>query len=328
MLYELALPALIVRDSCRWLHRRLSKPTSGGTCRATPVFRFRAAKCRLRRLDLGLLTRLSPKAGARLALRRFEGSRPEPVPAIHTAAAPAVVCGATPAGRLPATVLGSQHRPRLLLVHGWNADSSMLLPLAAALAASGFHVVLPDLEKGEGRGGGKLRRARHAGFAEKARRLARDCGPLGPFAAVIGHSAGGLIGAMAVAEGLAANRLVTVCAPASMASLLAAYLKRTQAPLALYEAILPEYRALRARDAAAVGPEDYGRFGADHLVIHARGDWQVRLDEAWQICAARPGSAPVILENCNHHTILRHPALARAIASFVAVPCREGARAC
>ena len=34
---------------------------------------------------------------------------------------------------------------RALLVHGWEADHRDMLPLAEALAANGFHVLLPDL---------------------------------------------------------------------------------------------------------------------------------------------------------------------------------------
>lgn len=311
MLYELALPALLFSGSLRWL-RNCTAPS-----RALPCFRLRAARCRLRRLEIVLLTRLSPRLGAWLALRRFERTRPDPDAftsfEIGTAETVRV-------GRLFARVMGPLDASRLLLVHGWNADGKMMLPLAQALAAAGYRVFVPDLPGEGGTGGRRLT------FVQKAKRLAEACNSLGPLEAVIGHSAGGLMAAMAGRHRLPAERLVTISAPASMATLLTTYLERTNAPSVLQESILSAYRALRGQNPGDVGPPDYRHFGSAHLVIHARNDWQVRPQEAEQICSGRPGMFPLIVHGCNHHSILRHPATHEAIASFLTpAEKREGA---
>ena len=285
MLYELAFPALVAGGCLRWLR--------GDRGPASP-FGFRAARCGLRRRELALIAALSPALAARIALRRFERTR-------SGRSAGTQVQGER-VGALTLRRIGPDDGRKVLLLHGWNADSTMMMPLARGLAASGFRVVLADIPE------------KIVSFQARAALLVRHCNGPEPYAAVIGHSAGGLIAAMAMARGLKAARLVTVSAPASMARLLQAYLRRTQAPSILQAAILRAYRARWRDDPARIGPDDYAKLADRHLVVHARDDWQVALSEAHEICAITPGKQPLVVEGCNHHTILRDPLLHRAIA--------------
>ncbi|MGL6209459.1 MAG: alpha/beta fold hydrolase [Paracoccaceae bacterium] len=288
MLYELAFPALVAGGCLRWLR---------GNHGPAPAFGFRATRCGLRRREIALLAAASPALAARVALNRFERTRP-----VRSDKARSDRLGR---GSIALSHVGPAGGPKLLLLHGWNADSAMMMPLAQALAEAGFKVALPDISAGI------------VSFEARAALLARHCEQSGPWAAVIGHSAGGLIAAMAMSRGLTAERLVTISAPASMARLLQAYLRRTQAPSVLMHAILAAYRACRRTDPTRIGPNDYGRLAHRHLVLHARNDWQVALPEAFEICAATPGKQPVVFDGCNHHNILHHPAVLCTIVEFV-----------
>lgn len=120
MLFELAYPGLCAAAILRHLTRR-PRPVA-------PLFAFRAVRGRMRRRELALLTALHPRLGAVLALRRFEQASPEP------ATAPVAACFNN---GLAERRFGPEQGARVLLLHGWNADSAMMLPLAKALADQG-----------------------------------------------------------------------------------------------------------------------------------------------------------------------------------------------
>lgn len=292
MLYELAYPGLCAAAALRYITQR---PRPAG-----PLFAFRAVRGRMRRRELALATFLHPRLGAALALARFEAAAPEQV----SEAASELHNG------LVERRFGPGTGPRILLLHGWNAESRMMLPLAQSLAERGAHVIVPDLP-GEGR---NVRRV--LSFAAKARAIATHYRNE-PLAAIMGHSAGGLIAAQAVEAGLNPRRMVTACAPFSMATLLHAYLYRVGAPQVLYDAVLALYQRREQRQAETVGPPLYTWFGSDLLVVHARTDWQVRVAEADAICEANPAARRITLDRCNHHTILNDSRLFEAVAGFL-----------
>jgi pimeloyl-ACP methyl ester carboxylesterase len=313
MLYELAVPALLLRAVVS-----RSRPDSD---QVRPIgFRMRAARSRLQRLELDLLARLSPLAGAWLVLRRVERIDRRHRLAIGIALdVPTVV---TAHGAPFARVVGPDEGPRLLLIHGLNSDGTMVLPLAKCLAERGFRVTVPDLPCPV------IARRGRLNLELVARRLVETCDPLGPFDAVIGHSAGGLVAAIAVARGLRATRLATICSPSSLDSLLGGYLTFTSAPAGCLPAVRQLYRALRRRDPATVGPGEYAAFGSNQMVIHARNDWHVSPAAAHAICAGRPGQSPVVLSDCNHNSILRDPRLAEALCDFASGRVQRGSPSC
>lgn len=307
MLFELAYPALRLMEGVR----RLYTPWLGHRASAfgddPQPARFRHLRSRLRRLDIQLMTAVLPLAGGLLALRRFERDRASapaaPLPVDHFLR--------TGKGTLAVRLCGSPDGRRALLLHGWGADGTMVWPLAQLLADAGFRVVVPDLP-GDG--------ASHfapLSFHEKGRLVAAHCGSFGPYDCVIGHSAGSLIAAVALEEGLQAGRLITVSAPQSLGSLLQAYLVQTSAPRRLTDAILRVYRFVYRVDPRHIGPRTFARMGRRLLVVHARADWQVVSAEAHAILAVAPDAGSLFLDNCNHRTVLSHPALTRAIVEFV-----------
>lgn len=293
MLFELAYPGL-----CAWalLRRATGRPTPAG-----PLFAFRAIRGRMRRHELSGLTALNPRWGAWLALHRFERMVP---------GAASQMRSTYETGGLAEQRFGPVDGPQVLLLHGWNARSDMMLPLALDLAARGARVILPDLP-GEGRNP-----ARPMSFGAKARILSAQYRSEN-ITTVIGHSAGGLIAALALEAGLGRARLVTICAPFSLETLLRAYLFRIGAPKALNTALLSYVEQRDGRAPAKVGPELYAHMGARMQVIHARRDWQVRASEADAIRAVVPAAASTLLDGCNHHTILEDPRLFDAVAGFV-----------
>ncbi|WP_320203664.1 alpha/beta fold hydrolase [Agrobacterium rosae] len=316
MLYELASPLLhLMAHSRRLIDAAQGKRRSIAAVER-PQAQFRSAKARLRRLDVHLATAVMPMAGAWLALHRFERTTGPTPNAVPLASAGALV----PMGKgtLALHFAGPLEGPRVLVVHGWSASSAMVLPLVQALSEAGFRVVYPDLP-GEGRSV-----SAPMSFHEKGRMIALHCAQHGPFDSVIGHSAGGLIAAIALEAGLNANKLVTVCAPKSLTSLLQAYLVQTDAPRRLHDGISKIYSLVYRQSPCHMGPQTFARLQANLLVVHAKHDWQVLVDEAHAILSSNPAAGALFLDNCNHRSILHHAGLLQGIVAFLGKPSDPG----
>lgn len=312
MLYEMVLPALLVKNFAR---RLVSRKHS-----LAPDLQLRVDRGRLRRLELRLISHVSPMLAAWVALGHLERINPVHRSAIRSPQGAQLL--RTKRGKAFARSLGPPDAPRIIVLHGWNADGTMMLPLARKLADTGFAVILPDLASPG------LTRTRKLDVQRVARRIVAECDVFGPYEAVIGHSAGGLVGAVAAREGLRVHRLVTISSAASVASLLTGYMSFIDAPEALKPAILRLYRTLRGRDPAGIGPEDYGLFGTAHLIVHGSNDWQVSPSSAHRICAGRANLAPILLPGCNHQSVLRHSDLADLIHRFVTTVAPAKASTC
>jgi esterase/lipase len=312
MLYELASPLLHVMARGRRIVELAQGKKPSGFATDAPSAQFRSAKTRLRRLDVHLLTAMVPLGGAWLALHRFERTIGHMPRATSLNKAGSLL--PTSKGTLAVNFAGEPQGPRVLVVHGWSANSAMILPLVQALAGAGFHVVYPDLP-GEGRSV-----SAPMSFHEKGQAIARYCAKYGPFDCIIGHSAGGLIAAIALEAGLKADRLATICAPKSLTSLLQAYLVQTDAPRRLHDHIRKVYRLLYRQSPCSIGAKTYARMQSNLLVAHAKHDWQVLMEEAHAILASNPAATALFLDNCNHRSVLHHPELLRGIIDFLGVP--------
>lgn len=291
MLFELAYPGLCLAEGVAMLagRRRL----------AGRPFTYRAARCQMQRREIELLVKLSPAIAARVALHRFEAARPVPPPKQGSRVVADRPNGVD--GILVERCFGLKDGPRILLLHGWNAASTMMRPLAEALAAKGARVIVPDLP-GEG-----ANPAAVLSFADKGKAIAEAYSGFS-FNAVIVHSAGGLIAAEAIENGLQTTHLATVCSPLSMATLLHAYLLRTAAPTPVFDAILAHYEQREGRNPHTVGAALFAAFAGRMTVVHAQSDWQVKVSEAHAI-ADLCRTTPHLLEQCNHSTILNDPRL-------------------
>ncbi|PRY76659.1 alpha/beta hydrolase family protein [Yoonia maritima] len=305
MLFELVYPGLCLAEG---LGRLAGRRRLAGT-----PYTYRATRCRMKRREIDLLTKVSPQLGARVALRRFEAMRPREQDGKQ-------ITTLKRAAGVDATLVekrfGPKDGPRILLVHGWNATGDMMHPLAAALAAQGAHVIVPDLP-GEG-----ANPAAVLSFTEKARIIAVCYADLS-FDAIVGHSAGGLIAAQAIEQGLKCQRLLTVCSPLSMATLLSAYLIKTAAPLPVFEAILAYYERRERRNPHQVGAALFKSIAGRITIVHAQNDWQVKVSEGHAI-AGLCATQPFILDKCNHHTILDDLRLHDFVARTV-MPAKAGA---
>ncbi len=316
MLYEVAYPALYLGAKTHQTLRRTRAmlgigPRDMQRVIYSPDSFYRVTCWRLRKLDVEMMMRLAPMRAARLSVERFERTRRmAPRMAVEAGVQTPVEVLRWRGKRVVVRRFGPVDGPRILALHGWNGRASMLRRLAEALAAEGFQVLVPDLP-----GHGDSEGSRYS-FYDLGQAVADLFGDV-PLAAVIGHSAGGLIAAIALDRGLPARTFIPVGSPMSLASLLRAYVDITQMPVRSLPFIERYYARRYGTHPGAVGPELIASLTARTLVVHEQSDWQVGPENAHAIVAAARDGQLLMTTGCTHLSVVNAGHVHRAMVNFI-----------
>lgn len=200
----------------------------------------------------------------------------------------------------------------VLLMHGWEGRGTNLTAFIEPLMARGFRVVALD---GPAHG-------RSAGIAATpplfARALLTAQQALGPLLGIVAHSMGAAAVGIAVAQGLAVNRVVLIAGPSSQMGYIERFsqeMRFSPAMTARLIALLEGYNHLPMAEADLVklGP----KLTVPALIIHDREDGQVAYANAERIVAAWPGSRLLTTEGRGHRRILFAPEVLQATVDFL-----------
>ncbi|SLM65085.1 MULTISPECIES: alpha/beta fold hydrolase [Dickeya] len=200
----------------------------------------------------------------------------------------------------------------VLLVHGWEGRGIMFRPLCEALKAQGYAVVMPDL-LAHGLSDGK--RVSNYELAALLIELARH---YGPFEAVVGHSSGGLVCSLALAQGLAARRLVLLASPDNFGQMIDRFLAGASVSSALAIPMKELYARRFGLHPDKVGVELYRSLTCPVLICHDRRDARVHPDMAQVIHQAFADSEMFYTEGLGHLGILRSAEVHQRIVMFLA----------
>lgn len=324
MLYNIAYPFLFAGTKLHE-YRRRSKVRRGmadpdlARVAYTPETLYRVTCWRLRRIDILLSMLVSPRRTARLSVERFETIRQASIKPSILDSELVYVERAFKHGRETICIryYGDEDLPRVLILHGWNGNAGMLGEQVKALLDRGYSVVVPDLP-GHGKSSG-----RRFSFYDLGRMIA-DVLSNETFEAVIGHSAGGLIGLLALQNGLRAHKFIPIGSPSSLAAVLQSYVDVTQMPKWSYW-FIRRYYANRY----GIGPEDIGpkmleNLPVKSLVVHESRDWQVVVQNAHDLADAAMDSELFLTQGRTHLNILKAPEVHDKIGSFLkpdSMPC-------
>lgn len=271
------------------------------------------------RAAFAVLDRVAPALGARWA-ERLWFTLPRAAPADRGP-------GPTAAGT-PFTVTVDGHEvagetwgagPAVYLLHGWAGHRGQLAAFVDPLVAGGHRVVAFDAPS-HGRSAPGGYGPRSSTILEFAAALEAVVAAHGPARAVVAHSLGSTAAAVALCDGLRADRMVLL-APMASAS---AYARQFAAMLGFGERT---HRRLVARVERRVGvpmrhfdvPE-LGRAVAmpPTLVVHDRRDRSTPVSDGAAIAAAWPGARLRVTDGLGHRRILRDPAVVAEVVCFVA----------
>jgi pimeloyl-ACP methyl ester carboxylesterase len=214
--------------------------------------------------------------------------------------------------RIPAWSWGSNDAPTTLLVHGWGGRGAQLGALVPELLERGQRVVTYDAP---GHGDNDEGRATLVMFAETLRGVAAR---LGRVDAVVAHSFGAAATTVALARGLAVERVAYIAPVFSIVDSVARFLAFTGLSAPGRE----RFRRLVSESNMA-GPEELdGAALAPHLrvpllVVHDREDREVPYADGAAAVAAWPGARIVTTSGLGHRRLLDDPDVVGVVRDFV-----------
>jgi pimeloyl-ACP methyl ester carboxylesterase len=208
--------------------------------------------------------------------------------------------------------------PAVYLVHGWGGWRGQLDALVAPLTEAGYRVVAFDAPSHGDSDPGPEGPGRSS-VLEFAAALAAVAEAHGPAAAVVAHSLGATATALAMRDGLAADRAVFV---SPMADPLP-YTRAFAARLGFGERVRArlvgriERRVAMPMSAFAV-PAVAGQVATPPLLlVHDRLDSDTGWSDSAAIARAWPAARLVTTSGLGHRRILRDPAVVAEVAGFV-----------
>lgn len=213
-------------------------------------------------------------------------------------------------GRLIAWRWGRAADPAVVLVHGWGGRGTQMRGFIEPLLARGFSVVAYDAP-GHGMTGGVESSLPH--FLQGLNAVLDH---LGPVHAIVGHSLGGAVAAMALAQRPAVKRAVLIAPPASLADSSRRIAEALQWPEALRAAV---QRRIEYRFGLNWSDFEAERASGEQplLVIHDRQDREVPFGEGHRHVRSWPRARLLETSGLGHRRVLEDSAVIEASADFV-----------
>lgn len=294
--------------------------------KSTNVRFYSGAALKLLRALFHTLEQFAPGPGARLAVRLW-CTPPRGRPGGAGRAAPG---GSEPfTVRVEGRAVAAQtwgSGPIVYLVHGWGGRRGQLDGFVAPLVAAGHRVVSFDaLSHGESAAGSYGRRSTLPEFAGTIAAVVRATGPAH---GIVAHSLGGTAAAIAVLDGLEAQRLVLVAALADAPS----YTREFGHALGFGERIrtglLRDLERLVGQPLSAFDvPSRVARTPGSQLppllVVHDRDDKEARYADATAIAAAWSGAELATTVGLGHRRILADTGVIDRAVAYVSASSTE-----
>ena len=205
---------------------------------------------------------------------------------------------------------GTSHR-RVLLVHGWSGRSTQFIEIIKALNSAGYHVHAIDFPAhGSSEG-------RTTNLHEMAEALANFAESLGMLDAVVTHSLGGPVAALALRDNPIVNKMICISPPSSMDRLFQHFIDLLSIPNKVGTRILSlaqqEFGKEIMRDLSLI--ENIKYLLCPGLIIHDEDDRDVSIANALELAQHWPQAELLKTTGLGHRRILRDP---QAIDKFLA----------
>jgi len=204
--------------------------------------------------------------------------------------------------------------PAVLLIHGWEDNHSLWSPLIDSLADRGRSVIALDMPA--------------HGFSDGERGLNPEAidavqavsTALGPVDAVVAHSSGAGVAAMAIMEGLPAGRAVLIAPPLRGDDRFLRYAKRLGVPEDVAAAARAIYNERLGRDRAAMDLRTaLPTLDVNLLLVHSTDDERMPFVDSQEVVALCPRADLFAVHGLAHRKTARDPEVVTHIADFVTI---------
>lgn len=202
--------------------------------------------------------------------------------------------------------------PAVLLVHGWEGRGSQMGHFVKPLLEAGYRVISFDaLAHGDSPG----KRTNMLEFA----RIIRDIESYaGGFHAIIGHSLGGTAAGYAIAEGVHAHSLITICSPTTIEFIFSAFaeqIRASQETIRRLSQFLENFTGKRS-------PEfSFTNFSTEvsipGFIIHDQDDKEISYSQAIALQKSWKKSRILLTEGFGHKRILRSQEIISETMNFI-----------
>jgi len=272
---------------------------------------------------VNFLTVLPSPIAAEIAYRLWGSlGTPEAVHERDRAVHDAAVTGSLEVnGKSVTTYTWGSGRRVILLVHGWRSRASRLSRIVGALQAPDATIVSFDAP---GNGDSPGNRTTVLDYAEAIHQLGERHGR---FEAIVAHSFGVLASFLAVREGTATRRVVSISGMHDAGALVDQFARQLSLPARVVSGL----RDRIERRTFTVVDDPWSRFvariddpGVPVLLVHDADDRLVRPAQLELIAADHPGPVEVLrTSGLGHSRILSDPAVLAAVAAFVTASARR-----
>lgn len=202
--------------------------------------------------------------------------------------------------------------PVVLLVHGWAGRGSQMATFAAPLVAAGYSVLTFDAPA---HGDSPSKQTNLLEVSQIIQALAADNGGL---AAIIGHSFGGMAAGYALKQGAAAQKLVTIGSPATMASVLSDFGTQINASAQMVKKLTTHLEQLANQEVDTFSlSRNLAAVDLPGLIVHDQQDNDVAYSQALILHQAWPRSELFTTNGLGHRRILRDDTIIARIVDFV-----------
>jgi pimeloyl-ACP methyl ester carboxylesterase len=202
--------------------------------------------------------------------------------------------------------------PAVLLVHGWEGRGSQMGHFVKPLLEAGYRVISFDaLAHGDSPG-------KRTNMLEFARIIGDIDRYAGGFHAIIGHSLGGTAAGYAIAEGVRAHLLITICSPTTIEFIFNAFAEQicaTQVTVQKLSQFLEDFTGKRSPEFSFVNFAT--KVAVPGLIIHDQDDKEISHSQAIALQENWMGSELLLTNGLGHKRVLINAEIISKIMDFI-----------
>lgn len=214
----------------------------------------------------------------------------------------------------PVSILSWGDGPLILFIHGWMGRGTQVAPFLDSLISAGYGVVSFD---GPAHGQSTGKKTNILEFTDVVIALDKKSGP---FYAAVTHSFGGMIAAYAMSQGVKYEKVVSICPPANMETLIDNFsrsLNITDGPISIMLNKLEKAYGKDLLDNIST-INNVENLDNKALIIHDENDEDIPWQSGQSIANAWKGSKFIHTQGLGHRRILRDASVINATIEFIA----------